>query len=82
MEIREIVEPRQRLVDGRVVFHRARAKRINALVQVEIHPTQPAVMAGKLRLMEKPEVRWLGWLVMLTTRVAFALENWRRYREC
>jgi hypothetical protein len=39
---------------------------------------QLARLAGKLWIMEYPEWRWAGWLAMLTTRVAFALEAWRR----
>ena len=37
-----------------------------------------ARLAARLRLMEYPELRWIGWLELRTTRVAFALEAWRR----
>jgi hypothetical protein len=37
-----------------------------------------ARLAARLRLMENPGLRWLGWLEMRTTRVAFAAEAWRR----
>jgi hypothetical protein len=32
---------------------------------------------GRLQLMNDPMTRWVGWMEMRTTRVAFALEAWR-----
>jgi hypothetical protein len=37
-----------------------------------------ARLAARLRLMENVELRWLGWLELRTTRVAFGLEAWRK----
>src|SRR5438067_17390 len=53
VEIGEIIEPGKRLVDGRVVFHRARAQRIETLVQVEVEPAEAAEMPGHLGLAER-----------------------------
>ena len=50
MKVGKIIQPRQCLVDRRVVFHGARPERINALVQIEIHPTEAAEVARQLRL--------------------------------
>src|SRR5437868_8130061 len=53
VEIGEIIEPGKRLVDGRVVFHRARAQRIETLVQVEVEPAEAAEMPGHLGFAER-----------------------------
>ena len=37
-----------------------------------------AKLVAKLWIMGQPEFRWIGWTTMLTTRVAFDLEAWRR----
>src|SRR2546430_15347717 len=53
VEIGEIIEPGKRLVAGWVVFHRARAQRMETLVQVEVEPAEAAEMPGHLGLAER-----------------------------
>src|SRR5256884_7774847 len=48
VEIGKVIEPCQRLVDGRVVFHRAGAQRIKPLVQVEVETAEGARHFGRL----------------------------------
>src|SRR5437899_10552522 len=53
MEVGKVIEASERLVDRRVVFHRARAQRIETLVQVEVEPAEAAEMPGHLGLTER-----------------------------
>ncbi len=64
-------------------FRSAALTRLQDSLRVDGEPPSRCVprlarLASRLRLMEHPHLRWAGWPVLLTTRVAFALEAWRR----
>lgn len=67
----------------RTPFRAAALTRLQSELRVGDEPPSRRIrrvqkLAGRLDLMANPALRWLGWLEMRTTRVAFALEHWRR----
>ncbi len=56
MDVGEAGQPRHRLVEARIVFHRARAEREDAHVDGVVLLAEPHVMAHRLRLGEGGEV--------------------------